>query len=82
MNPTGPDWHLYRSFLAVLKEGSLSRAARALGLTQPTLARHIEALETAVGFELFVRSPQGLVPTESALELKPYAESLAATAAA
>ncbi len=44
MNHRGTDWSLYRSFLAVLQEGSLSAAARALALTQPTIARHIEAL--------------------------------------
>lgn len=77
-----PDWNLYRSFLAVLEEGSLSGAARALALTQPTIARHIEALEKAIGFELFVRSQRGLAATEAAIELRPYAESLAATTAA
>jgi DNA-binding transcriptional LysR family regulator len=77
-----PDWNLYRSFLAVLEKGSLSGAARSLALTQPTIARHIEALERAVGFELFVRSQRGLAATEAALELRPYAESLAATTAA
>jgi DNA-binding transcriptional LysR family regulator len=82
MNSREPDWSLYRSFLAILQEGSLSAAARALGLTQPTIARHIAALEKCIGFELFVRSRQGLSPTEGALELKPYAESLAATTAA
>jgi DNA-binding transcriptional LysR family regulator len=82
MNQRDPDWSLYRSFLAVLQEGSLSGAARALGLTQPTVARHIEALEQGIGLELFVRSQQGLSPTEGALALKPYAEQLAATAAA
>jgi DNA-binding transcriptional LysR family regulator len=82
MNPRDPDWSLYRSFLAVLQEGSLSAAARALGLTQPTIARHIEALEQGFGLKLFVRSQQGLSPTEGALALKPYALSLSATAAA
>jgi DNA-binding transcriptional LysR family regulator len=82
MNGHEPDWSLYRSFLAVLTEGSLSGAARALGLTQPTLARHIDALEQAVGLELFVRSQAGLSPTDGALALKPYAEDLARTAAA
>lgn len=77
-----PDWSLFRSFLAVLREGSLSAAARALALTQPTIARHIEALERSVGFELFIRSQRGLSPTEAALELKPYAEQLASTAGA
>jgi DNA-binding transcriptional LysR family regulator len=82
MNMPEPDWGLYRSFLAVIEAGSLSAAARALGLTQPTMARHIEALEQAVGFELFTRSQQGLAPTDGALALKPYAEQLAATTAA
>jgi len=80
--PKEPDWNLYRSFLAVLEEGSLSGAARALALTQPTIARHIEALEAAVGFQLFIRSQRGLAATTGALELKPYVESLAATSAA
>jgi DNA-binding transcriptional LysR family regulator len=82
MSSPEPDWSLYRSFLTVMREGSLSGAARALGLTQPTIARHIEALEQSIGLELFIRSQQGLSPTEGALELKPYAESLAATTAA
>ncbi len=78
----GPDWNLHRSLLAVLQEGSLSGAARRLGLTQPTIARHIDALEQAIGANLFLRSQRGLAPTEMALELMPYAEDLAATAAA
>jgi DNA-binding transcriptional LysR family regulator len=82
MNAPDPDWSLYRSFLAALREKSLSAAARALNLTQPTLARHIAALEAAMGFELFTRSQQGLAPTEAALELAPYAENLEANAAA
>lgn len=82
MNKSEPDWSLYRSFLTVLQEGSLSAAARALGLTQPTLARHIQALEEATGLELFTRSQQGLAATEAARELRPYAETLAMTAAA
>jgi DNA-binding transcriptional LysR family regulator len=82
MNRTDPSWDLYRTFLAVLQEGSLSGAARSLGLTQPTVARHIDALEQEIGFKLFVRSQRGLAATEAALELKPYAEVLASTAAA
>jgi DNA-binding transcriptional LysR family regulator len=82
MNARDLDWSLYRSFLAVLREKSLSATARALNFTQPTLARHINALEAAMGSELFTRSQQGLSPTEGALELTPYAESLEANAAA
>jgi DNA-binding transcriptional LysR family regulator len=77
-----PDWNLYRSFLAVLREGSLSAAARALGLTQPTVGRHIAELERALGAPLFARSPAGLVPTQSALALVPNAEAMAAAAEA
>ena len=82
MNASDPEWGLYRTFLAVLREGSLSGAARALGLTQPTVSRHVDALESAVGFQLFVRSQQGLAATDGALELKPYAEALEVTTAA
>lgn len=75
-------WDFYRTFLAVLRLGSLSAAARDLGLTQPTVGRHIDALEQALGHQLFTRSQQGLLPTEPALAMKPYAENLAITTAA
>lgn len=77
-----PDWGLYRTFLAVLEEGSLSGAARRLGLTQPTAARHIDALQAAVGTELFLRSQRGLVPTDTARHLQPIAKAIAASSAA
>ena len=77
-----PSWDLYRTFGAVMREGSLSGAARALGLTQPTAARHVEALERAVGAQLFLRTQRGLSPTEAARRLQPHAETLAATSAA
>lgn len=76
-----PSWDFYRTFLAVLEHGSLSAAARELGLTQPTIGRHIAALEEAVGTQLFTRSQQGLLPTDAALALKPHAQALASTAA-
>ncbi|MBY9064083.1 LysR family transcriptional regulator [Sphingomonas yunnanensis] len=77
-----PSWDVYRSFAAVLRERSLSAAARALGLTQPSVARHIAALEQAVGGALFVRSPRGLSPTDRSLALRPHAEALVAAATA
>lgn len=77
-----PDWSHYRTFLAVVEERSLSGAARRLGLTQPTVARHIDALEEAIGADLFSRSQRGLIPTEMALDIRPYAETLASTASA
>jgi DNA-binding transcriptional LysR family regulator len=77
-----PPWDLYRSLHAVLREGSLSGAARALGLTQPTIGRHVDALEAALGRRLFLRSQRGLVATEAARAMLPYLEALAATSAA
>jgi DNA-binding transcriptional LysR family regulator len=77
-----PSWDLYRSFLAILRHGSLSGAARSLGLTQPTLGRHVIELEQRLGLALFTRSPAGLTPTASSLELRPYAEALEASAQA
>jgi len=77
-----PGWELYRTFLGVLRAGSLSSAARELRLTQPTVGRHVDALERALGYPLFTRSRQGLAPTDAALALQPYAETLAATAGA
>ncbi|QXI14530.1 LysR family transcriptional regulator [Pseudomonas zeae] len=75
-------WELYRSYLSVLQEGSLSAAARALGVAQPTVGRHIDTLEQQLGVSLFTRSQQGLLATEAALALKPFAEAMRANAAA
>ena len=64
-----PDWSLWRSFAAVIAEGSLSGAARHLGLSQPTIGRHIEALEAELGLSLFERGLTGLKPNATALRL-------------
>lgn len=76
------EWELYRSFLAVLREGSLSGAARTLGMAQPTVGRHVAALEAALGLALFTRSQTGLLPTEAAQALRPHAQAMESTAAA
>ena len=82
MADTEPSWEWYRTFLKVLETGSLSAAGREIGLTQPTVGRHIDNLELALGLKLFVRSFDGFSPTDAALELKPYAAGIAATSAA
>lgn len=82
MDKAQPLWELYRSFLAVVRDGSLTGAARSLGLTQPTIGRHVAALEQALGVALFTRSQHGLLPTSVALELVPHAEAMAAAAEA
>ncbi len=76
------DWQLYRSFLAVMREGSLSAAARALGLTQPTLGRQIAQLEEELGLPLFTRSRSGLGATAAATALLPHAQAMASAAEA
>ena len=81
MNKDQISWDHYRTFLAVLDTGSLSAAARSLGLTQPTTGRHIEALEQAFGGPLFLRGPLGLLPTEKATAMHAHARSMAAMSA-
>jgi len=77
-----PGWDELRTFFEVVRDGSLSGAARKLGLTQPTVGRHVDALEDALGLTLFTRSPRGLAPTPAALALAPHGEAMAAAAAA
>jgi DNA-binding transcriptional LysR family regulator len=76
------DWDLFQSLHAVLTAGSLSAAAKARRLTQPTIGRHIDQLERQLGAPLFLRSPRGLQPTELALTLRPHLDDMAAAAAA
>lgn len=62
-------WDHQRAFLAVIEEGSLSGAARRLGVSQPTVRGWIAALEEALDTRLFSRSVNGLIPTETARTL-------------
>ncbi|MFT3779160.1 MAG: LysR family transcriptional regulator [Ottowia sp.] len=70
-------WDDQRIFLAVLETGSLSAAARKLGVTHPTVRARIEALERALGAVLFTRSVHGLAPTETAQALRETARTMA-----
>jgi DNA-binding transcriptional LysR family regulator len=60
------DWNLLRSFIAVCETQTLTAAADSLGLSQPTLGRHIRELETLVGETLFDRLPGRMRPNERA----------------
>ncbi len=62
-------WVWLRSLVAVVNTGSLSAAARATRTTQPTVGRHIRALEQRLGETLFDRRPDGLVPTPRGTEI-------------
>lgn len=63
------DWDLIKTFLAVVKTGSLSAAARELGISQPTLSRDIQTLEKTTKLNLFRRNTQGLQLTETGQNL-------------
>ncbi|MCP4315685.1 MAG: LysR family transcriptional regulator [Hyphomicrobiales bacterium] len=63
------DWNQARAFLVTAEEGSLSAAARALGLTQPTLGRQVAGLEEELGVTLFERVGRSLSLTQPGLEL-------------
>lgn len=71
-----PDWTLLRSFLAVADTGSLSGAARVLGLSQPTLGRHIAETEAALKLTLFTRTPRGLALSVAGTALLPHARAM------
>jgi len=67
---------LLRSFVTAARAGSISRAATALGRTQPALSQQLRKLERAVGRPLLHRSPSGVSLTRAGEELLPYAERI------
>lgn len=75
------DWSYMQSFAAVAEHGSLSAAARSLQHSQPTLSRHIAALEDRLDTRLFERSREGMILTETGLQLRGYASLMADAAA-
>ena len=70
------DWNRARAFLVTAEEGSLSAAARALGMTQPTLGRQVSALEKELGVALFERVGLGLILTPSGLDLVEHVRAM------
>ena len=59
------DWGVLKDFIAVAETGSLSKAARKLRVSQPTLSRRIAGLEEQLKGVLFQRTPKGLLLTEA-----------------
>ncbi|WP_449220740.1 LysR family transcriptional regulator [Tistrella mobilis] len=68
------NWDDLRYFLALQRSGSLLGAARVLKVDHTTVARRVDALETALGLRLFDRLPRGWVPTADGERLLPAAE--------
>lgn len=69
-----------RSFHAVAKTGSLLAASRQLGLTQPTVGRHIDLLEETLGLRLFTRGREGMRLTPKGSDLLASASEMMDTA--
>ncbi len=76
------DWNHARLFVAVADHGSLSAASRAIGVSQPTIGRAIQALESNLQTPLFARHAKGLTLTEQGLHLIEPARELALAASA
>ncbi|MHB1110608.1 MAG: LysR family transcriptional regulator [Devosia sp.] len=69
------DWDDLRFFLAAYRAGSSNGAARMLGVRHTTVGRRLAVLEQALGATLFIRTPEGMSPTASAVEILPLAEA-------
>ncbi|WP_306258964.1 LysR family transcriptional regulator [Pararhizobium sp. IMCC21322] len=73
-------WDLIRTFQSVAQTGSLSAAARALQLTQPTIGRHIDLLEDALNVSLFIRGREGMQLTPKGADLIESAKQMGSAA--
>ena len=79
-NRTGPDWEDVRVFLAIARHGSLSAAARALGINHATVSRRMQALEQVLGERLVERRPDGYVLTSAGTRVLAPASQMEAAA--
>ena len=70
------DLRVLRYFLAVAREGNMTRAAQILHVTQPTLSRQLKALEEELGKTLFIRHAFRIELTEEGRLLRKRAEDL------
>src|SRR5437868_6582809 len=66
---SGPFWAELRVFLAVSKSKSFNRAAEELGISQPTVSRHVHRLQDLMGCQLLSSSNSGVILTERGSEL-------------
>ena len=76
------DWNQLKAFLETADTGSLSAAARKLGLTQPTLSRQVAAIEQRMGVTLFERVGKAMALTPTGLDLLEHARAMGAAAEA
>lgn len=74
------DWNQLKAFLETAETGSLSAAARKLGLTQPTLSRQVAAIEQRMGVTLFERVGKAMALTPTGQDLLTHARAMGAAA--
>lgn len=72
------DLRQLRYFAAIVEHGSLSRAAEALHVAQPALSLHLKRMEDEFGCPLLLRTPRGVVPTDSGKRLAQRAAAVLA----
>jgi DNA-binding transcriptional LysR family regulator len=70
------EWSDLRIFLTIAREGTLGAAARKIGQTQPTMGRRLQALERALGHQLFQRTKEGFVLTDEGAAVLNHAERM------
>jgi DNA-binding transcriptional LysR family regulator len=70
------DWNQLRAFYETAQHGSLSAAARRMGLSQPTLSRQVAALERSLGLTLFERVGRAVQLTDAGLALLEHARTM------
>jgi DNA-binding transcriptional LysR family regulator len=80
--PTDADLNLLIALNALLSEGSVSRAAERLGLSESAMSRTLARLREATGDELLVRAGRAMVPTPRALALRERVKELVEEASA
>src|SRR5262245_50112733 len=76
MGKIAPDWNDLCYFLLAVQEGTLSGAARKLGVKHSTVGRRLSALEHALGAAVVMRGPDGLYPTQVGLKIMPLVEDM------
>jgi len=74
------NWDDLRVFLTLAREGTLTTAAKALGVSHPTVARRVQALEKQIGARLFERLPDRFVPTQAGEALLEDTEAMESAA--
>ncbi|MDB2331628.1 LysR family transcriptional regulator, partial [Alteromonas sp.] len=67
-------WNEVRTVLTVMKYGTLSGAAKQLGVHRATVLRHVDTLESELKTKLFVRHANGYLPTDTGRELERIAK--------